>query len=285
MYEAELFLVGAGPGDPDLLTVKAWRALREADLILYDHLANPALLELASPACRKIFVGKRPYGPAISQLEIHELIRQYAVSPIKIVRLKGGDPFIFGRGFEEFLFGTALGIRVTYIPGITSMQTGGLANIPLTHRAVSDGIWVITGTRKDGALSKDLRLALRSKATVVIYMGMRQLPEISRLYQLEGYGKMPAAIIQEGSLPGQRAIVGTAGQLAALAREHQFSHPAVIIIGEVVSLYPNTQKDQAGPRSHPELSERCAETGPVTAIRQAEALVPFPEASRLPFVI
>ncbi|HXD76791.1 MAG TPA: uroporphyrinogen-III C-methyltransferase [Puia sp.] len=285
MYEAQLILVGAGPGDPDLLTVKAWRALCEADLILFDHLANPALLDLASPGCQKIFVGKRPYAPAISQQEIHELIRQYAVSPIKIVRLKGGDPYIFGRGFEEFLFGKELGISVTYIPGITSMQTGGLANIPLTHRAVSDGVWVITGTRQDGALSKDLRLALRSKATVVIYMGMRQLPEISRLYQLEGYGKMPAAIIQDGSLPRQRTIVGTAGRLAELAKEHQFSHPAVIIIGEVVSLYQNAETDQAGPRSHPELSEGSAETGPVTAIDQAGAQFPFPEASRLPFVI
>ncbi len=116
------------------------------------------------------------------------------------------------------------------------MQTAGLAGIPLTHRTVSDGIWIITGTCKDGSLSGDIRLALRSKSTVVIYMGMHQLTAISQLCQHEGYGKMPAAIIQDGSLPEQKLAIGTTSELPALALRHQLSHPAVIIIGEVVSL-------------------------------------------------
>ncbi len=246
MYKAELVLLGAGPGDPDLITVKAWRTLQQADTILYDRLANPALLDLAPPTCEKIFVGKQPYGPTITQEQIHELIREKAITSRKIVRLKGGDPFIFGRGFEEALFARDLGMKVTYIPGISSMQTAGLANIPLTHRAVSDGVWIITGTRKDGSLSNDLRLALRSKATVVIYMGMHQLSKIAQLYLQEGYGKMPAAIIRDGSLPNQQMAVGTAAQLPTLAIRHQLTHPAIIIIGEVVSL--------SHPQNHPHLA-------------------------------
>jgi uroporphyrin-III C-methyltransferase len=237
---AELILLGAGPGDPDLITVKAWRVLQQADVILYDRLANPALLDLAPPACEKIFVGKQPYGPATTQEAIHELIREKAITAKKIIRLKGGDPFIFGRGFEEALFARELGMQVTYIPGISSMQTAGLADIPLTHRAVSDSIWIITGTRKDGSLSNDLRLALRSKATVVIYMGMHQLSAIAHLYQQEGYGKMPAAIIQDASLPEQQLVVGTAAQLPTLAQRHRLTNPAIIIIGEVVSLAHET---------------------------------------------
>jgi uroporphyrin-III C-methyltransferase len=270
MYETELILIGAGPGDPDLITVKAWRTLQEADTILYDRLANPALLDLAPSTCDKIPVGKLPYGPTITQEEIHDLIREKVRTKQKIVRLKGGDPFIFGRGFEEVLFARELGMKVTYIPGISSMQTAGLAGIPLTHRAVSDGVWIITGTRKDGSLSGDLRLALRSKATVVIYMGMHQLSAIAHLCQHEGYGKMPAAIIQDGSLPDQQIAVGTAGQLPNLAHHHNLSNPAIILIGEVVSLSPKNHR--ADPHNPSEQSDQSAEIGPTIQAGQNFAL-------------
>ena len=233
---AELILIGAGPGDPELLTVKAWKALQRADIILYDHLANSALLEQARPGCELLCVGKKPYETTITQDEIHELIRQKAAKGGVIVRLKGGDPFIFGRGFEEVLYARQLGLKVSYIPGITSMQTVGLLDIPLTHRAVSESIWIVTGTKKDGSLSADLRPALQSKATVVIYMGMKKLAEISELYRQENAAGMPAAIIQHGSWTSQRVAVGTAGSLAELAALHQLSHPAIIVIGEVVGL-------------------------------------------------
>ncbi len=284
----QLILLGAGPGDPELITVKAWRILQEADVILYDRLASPSLLDLAPIGCEKIFVGKMPYGPTTSQEDIHKLISEKAKWAQKIIRLKGGDPFIFGRGFEEAQFARDLGLKVTYVPGVSSMQAAGLSDIPLTHRAISDGIWIITGTRKDGSLSKDLRLALRSKATVVIYMGMHQLAAIAHLYQQEGYGKMPAAIVMNASLPDQRLAVGTAAQLPELAGRHQLANPAIIIIGEVVSLsspVPSlpptpslsrvpplpptpdpTQKHRADPRRSPDYTEKLADIGPTVSI-------------------
>jgi uroporphyrin-III C-methyltransferase len=230
----ELILMGAGPGDPELLTVKAWKILQRADTLLYDRLVNPALLDLAPAGCQRICVGKRPDGPSTSQETIHQLIRELAEKGGTIVRLKGGDPFIFGRGFEEALVAHSLGLKTTYIPGITSMQTSGLAGIPLTHRSVSEGIWILTGTRKDGSLSDDLRLAIHSRSTVVIYMGMKKLAEIAAAYQQEGKEDTPAAIIRHGSLPHQKMALGTAGSLPSMAAAHGLTNPAIIIIGEVV---------------------------------------------------
>ena len=173
----ELYIMGAGPGDPELITMKAYKVLQRADVVLYDNLANKELLDFTKPDCENIYVGKRPYDNFTSQERIHELIKEKALSKQIIVRLKGGDPYIFGRGFEEVLFAREHGIRTHYIPGITSMQASGLLDIPLTHRAVSEGIWAITGTKKVGSLSADLRLAMQSNATVVIYMGMKRLPK------------------------------------------------------------------------------------------------------------
>jgi uroporphyrin-III C-methyltransferase len=270
-FPAELILVGAGPGDPELITVKAWRLLQQANTILYDHLANPALLDLAAPDCEKIYVGKEPYGNTTSQQQIHQLIQEKAAKGGKIIRLKGGDPFIFGRGFEEVLFARELGLRVSYIPGISSMQTSGLSDIPLTHRALSESIWIVTGTKKDGTLSEDLQLAMQSKATVVIYMGMKKLEEIRCAYRAAGLGQMPAAIIQEASLPQERLAVGRVEQLPELAMEFGLSHPAIIVIGAVVGLSAaknaavspggakcgaaapaGVKKETGGPGAHPE---------------------------------
>jgi uroporphyrin-III C-methyltransferase len=233
---AELILVGAGPGDPELLTVKAWKVLQKARVVLYDNLANTALLELAPPSCEKIYVGKLPYGAYTPQETIHALIREKAEAGGTIVRLKGGDPFIFGRGFEEILFARGLGISASYIPGITSMQASGLADIPLTHRTVSESIWIVTGTKKDGSLSGDLKLALKSKATVVIYMGMKKIKEIAQACLEEGHGGMPAAIIQHASLPQQKMVRGIVSDLPELARRYQLTHPSIIIIGQVVAV-------------------------------------------------
>jgi len=230
----ELILMGAGPGDPELLTVKAWRILQNADILLYDRLINPALLDLTPAGCERICVGKRPEGPSTSQETIHRLIREKANKGGTIVRLKGGDPYIFGRGFEEAQVAHSLGLKVTYIPGITSMQTTGLAEIPLTHRSVSEGIWILTGTRKDGSLPEDLRLAIHSRSTVVIYMGMKKLAEIAAVYLQKGKENTPAAIIRNGSLPNQKMVLGTAGSLPAMAAAQGLSNPAIIIIGEVV---------------------------------------------------
>lgn len=232
----ELIVVGAGPGDPELITLKAYRALRDAPVILYDNLANTILLDWASPSCEKIYVGKLPYGDYTPQETIHALIKEKAFARGKVIRLKGGDPFIFGRGFEEIIFARTQGINVSYIPGISTMQTAGLSAIPLTHRHISEGIWVITGTKKDGTLSADLQLAMKSNATVVIYMGMKKLKEIAAAYLAEGKGDTPAAIIHQASLPGERMVRGAVAHLPELASAHQLTHPSIIIIGPVVQL-------------------------------------------------
>lgn len=232
----ELILVGAGPGDPELITLKACRVLQEASVILYDNLCNTAVLDWASSLCEKIYVGKLPYGEYTPQETIHALIKEKAFTAGKVIRLKGGDPFIFGRGFEEVLFARQQGIEVSYIPGISSMQAAGLSAIPLTHRHLSESIWVITGTKKDGELSNDLKLAMKSKATVVIYMGMKKLKEIAAIYKGEGMGATPAAIIHHASMPGEKMVRGEVEQLPVLAAEYQLTHPSIIIIGEVVGL-------------------------------------------------
>lgn len=233
----ELFVVGAGPGDIELMTIKGYKILQQADVILYDNLANKELLTIAREDCEKIYVGKQPYGEYTPQETIHELIRHYAFAKGKVVRLKGGDPFIFGRGFEEILFAREHGIKTHFIPGITSMQASGFEDIPLTHRNISESIWVVTGTKKDGTLSADLRLAMQSNATVVIYMGMKQLGAIADTYIDAGKGSTPAAIIQHASLPIQKSVKGLAKDLPAMAAAHQLTYPAIIIIGAVVGLY------------------------------------------------
>ena len=231
-----LYVLGAGPGDPELITMKGYKILQQAKVVLYDNLANRELLDLTPVDCEQIYVGKQPYGKYTPQEEIHSLIKHFAFSKGSVVRLKGGDPFIFGRGFEEILFAREQGIETYYIPGITSMQASGLEDIPLTHRAVSEGIWVVTGTKKDGTLSADLRLAMQSNATVVIYMGMKQLASIAATYLDAGFGDTPAAIIQHASTANQKSVKGLVRDLVAMAESKQLTYPAIIIIGGVTNL-------------------------------------------------
>ena len=231
----ELIVAGAGPGDPELISLKAYKALQQARVVLYDNLINEALLAYTQPDCEKIYVGKRPYGEYTPQETIHALIKEKAFVKGKVLRLKGGDPFIFGRGFEEVIFARRQGIAVSYIPGITSMQAAGLDDIPLTFRTISESIWILTGTKKDGTLSGDLLQAMQTKATVVIYMGMKKLGEIARIYTEQGQGHMPAAIIQHASLPKRKLAKGKIKDLPALAAGQQFTHPSIIIIGPVTN--------------------------------------------------
>ncbi len=236
MANAELILVGAGPGDPELITLKAINALKRADVILYDNLANSCLLDYAKPGCEKIYVGKTPYGSYTHQDKIHELIIEKAINKGLVVRLKGGDPFVFGRGMEEMIIARKNNIPASYIPGITSMLAIGLSDIPLTHRGVSEGLWIITGTKKDGSLSKDVQLALQSKTTLVIYMGMKNLPEIIRVAVDCGKEDTSAAIIQHASLPNMKIIRGKIKDMYKLSVQNNIAHPALIVIGEVTNL-------------------------------------------------
>jgi uroporphyrin-III C-methyltransferase len=234
--QPELIVAGAGPGDPELITLKAYRMLQQVPVVLYDNLVNKSLLEFTAAGCEHIYVGKLPYGEYTPQEHIHELIREKAFAKGRVLRLKGGDPFIFGRGFEEILFARQHGIATTFIPGITSMQASGLDDIPLTFRSISESIWVVTGTKKDGSLSADLQLAIQSKATVVIYMGMKKLSEIAEVYQQKGLGDMPAAIIHYASLSYRKLARGPVKDLPKLAVEQQLTHPSIIIIGPVTDL-------------------------------------------------
>ena len=234
LAKKEVYLMGSGPGDPELLTIKAYNVLKRADVLLYDNLSSQDLLNLAPKSCIMVYVGKKPYQSCTPQEKINQLIVDYARNYQVVVRLKGGDPFIFGRGFEELLFAESQGVQVEYIPGISSMQGAGLIDIPLTHRGISESVWMITGTKKDGTLSNDLKCAMKSAATVVIYMGMKKLAEISAAYVAAGRGGTPAAIIQHATLPKQKQVICTADDLPKAAFRAGLSNPAIIIIGDVV---------------------------------------------------
>lgn len=236
LKQKTLFIVGSGPGDPELLTIKAYKAIENAQVILYDNLINKEILQIAGKNCLKHYVGKQPYGKYVPQDEINKLIIHYCERYERVIRLKGGDPYLFGRGFEEWLAVQNRSIGITYIPGISSMQGAGLNDIPLTHRGISEGVWALTGMKKDGTLSADLALAVQSRSTVVIYMGMRKLDEIARTYVLYGKGETAAAIIQHASLPQERQVRCKVKDLVKICQEHHMGHPAIIIIGDVVDL-------------------------------------------------
>ncbi|ATL49636.1 uroporphyrinogen-III C-methyltransferase [Chitinophaga caeni] len=244
--QPKLTLVGAGPGDPELITLKGLKAIQEARVILYDALANNELLEHAPQNCLKRFVGKRAGTHVYSQDEINRMIVQYALSFGNVVRLKGGDPFVFGRGQEEVAFAQQFNIQTEVVPGISSaISVPGLNQIPVTARNVSEGFWVITGTTKDGKLSRDLEFAVQANTTVVILMGMNKLAEIGQIYSNLGAGHTPAAIIQNGSLDNQQVGVGIASDLQKIAQEKNLSNPAIIIVGEVVRFHEAFQSLQA----------------------------------------
>jgi uroporphyrin-III C-methyltransferase len=226
--------VGAGPGDPELITLKAIKAIASAQAVLYDALVDKSLLEHCSPTCEQIYVGKKP-GESHSQAAINELIVEKAYALGHVVRLKGGDPFVFGRGQEEIEFAKSYGLITGYIPGISSSYAAaGAADIPLTVRGVNESFWVMTGTKSDGSLSEDLKLGLQSTATLVILMGMSQLAEIASLCQQYGKGEISAAIIQNGTMANQRIGISTAAELENLAKKEDLRNPAIIVIGEVV---------------------------------------------------
>lgn len=233
----KLTLIGAGPGDPELITLKGVRALAAAKVVLYDALVHPALLDHCGPGCLTIPVGKRGGKLSCKQDEINRLIYRYANEKGEVVRLKGGDPFVFGRGYEEIEFASKLGIACEVIPGLSSTYAvPAMAGIPVTLRGLSESFWVITGTTKDHVLSGDVALAARSTATVIILMGVQRLPEIVETYTEAGKADLPIAIIQNGTLPDQKAVVGTISTILRVAQEAAIGSPAVIVIGPVARL-------------------------------------------------
>lgn len=237
MKTPKLTLIGAGPGAADLITVRGIRALACADVVLYDALVDPSLLDYAPAYAERVFVGKRRGRCEFAQQDINHLIVRYAHSHGHVVRLKGGDPFVFGRGFEELTFAQDSRVEVTVVPGVSSSYgVPALAGIPLTCRGVSESFWVLTGTTKDHQLSDDIRVAVRSTATLVILMGMKHLPEIVHLLASAGKAEIPMAVIQNGSTADERVAVGTAETIVAEVERSGLSNPAVIVVGEVVRL-------------------------------------------------
>ena len=231
----QVTLVGAGPGDPDLLTIKGAKALAEANVVLYDALSNDELLSYAPKKALKIFVGKRKGCHAYTQDEINQLIVDNALTYGHVVRLKGGDSFIFGRGSEEIEFVESFGIPTSVVPGISSsIAVPASQGISLTKRGISESFWVITGTTSARKLSKDVALAAQSTATVVILMGMSKLDQIVALFQNESKGNMPVAIIQNGTTPEEKVGIGTIDNIQKVVAENNLSSPAIIVIGEVV---------------------------------------------------
>lgn len=234
--QPKLTVVGAGPGDADLITLKAIKALESASVVLYDALVNSELLSYVHPMTELIFVGKRRGCYRYQQEQINELIVARAHSHGHVVRLKGGDPFIFGRGAEEMEHAAKHGIEVAVVPGISSsLAVPAYQNIPLTKRGSAESFWVITGTTKQHQLSNDIALAAKSNATVVILMGMGKLPEIVSLFKQEEKGDLPVAIIQNGTTKHEKIGIGTVNSIEEVVQTNQLSNPAIIILGDVVN--------------------------------------------------
>jgi len=236
-------LVGAGPGDPDLITLKGINAIKEADVILYDALVNEELLNYTKESCTKIYVGKRAERMSTSQDYINKLLVDYALTHGHVVRLKGGDPFVFGRGGEELDYIHQFDIPTAVVPGISSsIGLTGLQQIPLTYRGISESFWVITGSTSDGRLSEDLCHAVKTNATVVVLMGYSKLQKIIELYQENGKGDLPIALIQNGSLENERLAIGTIDTIMEQVHKNLLGVPAIIVLGDVVAKHQSFQK-------------------------------------------
>lgn len=233
--KATLYIIGAGPGDPDLISVKGLKLLQRADVVLYDALVSGELLAAARPRCRMIYVGKRKGHKEFPQEEINKLLVFYAQRFGCVVRLKGGDPYVFGRGHEELEFAISHGVSVEVVPGISSaLAAPSVAGIPLTKRGVNESFWVITGTLSSGEVSSDIQLAARSSATVIILMGLNKLQKIASVFSQMRSPMEPFAVIEKATLPDQRVITGTAATIFDLSKKNGINTPAILVIGKVV---------------------------------------------------
>lgn len=214
---------------------------------MYDALVNEELLDFINPEAEQIFVGKRRGCYKYQQEQINDLIVARAKSHGHVVRLKGGDPFIFGRGSEEMEYASNFGIETAMVPGISSsLAVPASQNIPLTKRGNAESFWVITGTTKDHKLSTDVELASKSNATVVILMGMGKLAEIVKLFQQENKNDLPVAIIQNGTRTNEKVGIGTVDTILDVVKEQELSNPAIIVLGEVVkhrAILENVKKE------------------------------------------
>ncbi|MGY8913587.1 MAG: uroporphyrinogen-III C-methyltransferase [Flavobacteriales bacterium] len=233
-------LVGAGPGSSDLITIRGLRTLQKADVILYDALISEELLNEVDENIPKIYVGKRCGEHSFTQDDINRIIVEKAYSHGHVVRLKGGDPFVFGRASEEIEYVESFGIPITVVPGVTSaIAVPANQGIPLTRRGISSSFWVMTATKRDGSFSADLSLAAQSSATIVILMGVRKLKAIVEEVSKYRKGYTPIALIQNGTLEKESCLTGTLLGTEAMIRQIDPTLPGIIVIGDVVAEHPS----------------------------------------------
>lgn len=234
-----VYLVGAGPGDPELLTLKAMRAIDRADVVVYDRLVSPEILALAPSGAARIDVGKQPHDHPVPQGEINGLLVRLAEGGRIVVRLKGGDPLTFGRGSEEAMELAACGIPFDIIPGITSAQgCAAAAGVPLTHRGLATGVRYLTGhCRHDGALDFDWRGLADPQTTLVVYMGLANIAEIADQLMVHGLsGATPVLVVCRGTTAREERLTATLDTLAGRVAEAEFDGPVLFIIGKVAGL-------------------------------------------------
>lgn len=246
--KGEVYLVGAGPGDPELLTLKALRLMQQADVVIYDRLVSQSILELCRRDAQKVYVGKARADHSVPQEGINALLVKYAQAGKRVCRLKGGDPFIFGRGGEEIQELFAAGVPFQVVPGITAASgCSAYAGIPLTHRDYAQSVRFLTGHLKEGSPELPWNELVYENQTLVLYMGLVGLEHICR--QLIAHGQrpdMPVALISKGTTPEQNVVVGTLQDIAAKVSEHHIVAPTLTIIGEVVKLREQLQWHERG---------------------------------------
>ena len=256
-----VYLVGTGPGDPDLLTVKALRLIKQADVIVYDRLVSGPILELIPAGTSRIFVGKATGHHTLPQEEINALLVKMADKARTIVRLKGGDPLVFGRGSEEATWLAKHNISFEIVPGVTAATAATTyAGIPMTHRGLATGVQIITGhSRNNLELQHDWQKLANEDSTIVVYMGLANIEHISRKLIEAGLpANTPAAAIQDGATPDQRRLITTLAELADETRRQAFRPPVLFVIGKVVALAEQMawyspaaeQADQGAAREH-----------------------------------